>query len=84
MHTNEEKKFYLHFKELMSFRKPKKAHDDDPKLDLPQITVSQVKSDETITTRTLIDEHMFVETEFLPIRPRRQRSISAQVNIWRR
>lgn len=69
----------------MSFRKPKKAHaDDDPKLDLPQITVSQVKSDETVTTRTLIDEHMFVETEFLPIRPRRQRSISAQVNIWLR
>lgn len=41
------------------------------------------ESDSTVTTKTFINEQMFIETEFLPTKQTRQRSIQmSQVIIW--
>lgn len=45
----------------------------------------KIKSESSVTTKTFINELTFVETEFLPTKPRRQRSIRvSQVNTKRR
>lgn len=74
-------KIYLHFKEILKFRKLRKTHLTEPAKP-SQVNINQIKSETSITTKTLINEHLFVETEFLPTKPPRQRSIrEAQVNM---
>lgn len=64
------------FKELLSFRKFRKAHVEAVVDDSPQTKINKIKSDSCITTKTYTSEHIFIETEFLPLRKR-----SFQVNM---
>lgn len=69
--------FFSSLKELLSFRKLRKAHVEAAEVeDTPQIKINKIKSDSCITTKTYTSEHIFVETEFLPLRKR-----SFQVNM---
>lgn len=72
-----QKCFYLHFKDILSCRKSQKDF-----VESGESTEIKIKSKSSVTTKTFINELTFVETEFLPTKPRRQRSIRvSQVNI---
>lgn len=74
---HQRKYFYLHFKDILSYRKSRKDF-----VESGESTEINIKSKSSVTTKTFINELTFVETEFLPTKPRRQRSIRvSQVNI---
>lgn len=64
--------FFCLSKELLSFRKLRKEssnsetkHQQQQKR-LPEIKVDLIKSESAVTTRTFVNDQVFVETEFLP------------------
>lgn len=46
----------------------------------PQIRIQQLESESSITTKTFVAEHIFIETEFLPTKSRLF-TRESQVNI---
>lgn len=53
----------------MSFRKLRKAYVEAAD-DTTQIKINKIKSESSVTTKTFINDQIFVETEFLPHRKR--------------
>lgn len=72
---NQKHFIFIFSKELLSFRKLKKAHVEAAD-NTAQIRINKIKSESSVTTKTFINEQMFVETEFLP-----RRLKSFQVNM---
>ena len=74
--------FEYFLKEILCFRKSRNTHEDLGE-ESSKIKFNRAKSETTVTTKTFINEQIFIETEFLPTRPHRQRSIHvSQVNIF--
>ena len=72
--------YHFHFKEILSLHKTQKARRNQT--ESQDIKISQTKSDSSITTKTFVNEQMFIETEFIPTKPHRKRSLrQSQVNM---
>jgi hypothetical protein len=71
-----------YFKELLSLSKLRKAHVEAAD-ESSQIRTNKIKSESTVTTETFINEQMFIETEFLPTKPRRMRLFQVNMVLMR-